>query len=186
MPAPPNTGPSPSPSPGGPNIGEEEACRQRKFRSEEVGGILQARVFAVFVGEDCIGPADAPFDGQVGVVPEDAAVVRRGVVVADLVDHFGVRLEGDEAVGEAGGDEDLLPVVGVEEDGDVAAEGGGGAADVDHDVEALPRTTRTSLSWAKGGAGSAGRGRSTCGLEIEWLSWTNSSVDAVVGEGLAC
>lgn len=102
---------------------------------EEVGGIFEGGMFFVAVGEDGLGWCDAPIDGEGGVVPEDAAFMWGGIVIGDFVDDLGVGLEGEEAVGEADGDEDLAPVFGAEDGGNVSAEGGGIFADVECDVE---------------------------------------------------
>ncbi len=57
---------------------------------------------------------------------------------ADLVDHLGVGLERDEAMGEADGHQHLPPVLRRELDSDEFAEVRRGGADVDRDVEDAP------------------------------------------------
>ena len=60
------------------------------------------------------GPAGGkrPFHADIGVVPGDAAVVRRRIGRCRLVEDLGVRLERDEAMREADRDEQLAPVLG--------------------------------------------------------------------------
>ena len=81
------------------------------------------------------GFVDAPVDGEVGVVPEDAAVAGLVPEGGAFVEHFGVVAEDAEAVGEAGGDPEHVAVLGGELGAGPLAEGGGAAADVDGDVE---------------------------------------------------
>ena len=70
-----------------------------------------------------------------GVVPADGAFAVGRVDGAHLVGDAGVGLERGEPVGEPGGHEQLVAELRGQGDGDVLAERGGPAADVDGDVE---------------------------------------------------
>lgn len=89
----------------------------------------------MILGGECGFASEWPVDGEIRVVPEDAAFVFRGVVVGGLVQELG-HFAGDiEAVGEAFGDPELALVVGAEDDADPLAEGGGAAAQIDGHVK---------------------------------------------------
>jgi hypothetical protein len=79
------------------------------------------------------------------VVPADAAVAIRGIDVGDLVDDLGVRLEREEAVGEADRHEQLLALLCRKLGGDPAAVARRAAADVDRHVEDAAAHTADEL-----------------------------------------
>jgi hypothetical protein len=81
------------------------------------------------------GVGQAPVDGQLRVVPEEAAVAGLVPEGGAFVEDLGVFAEDGEAVGELRGDPEHVVVVCRQLGGRPFAEGGGAAADVDGDVE---------------------------------------------------
>src|SRR5437879_9334577 len=90
---------------------------------------------AVLVGQDRFLETGWPFNAESWIIPQQAAVVCRRIIGANLVEHFGIRLERAEAVREAGRHEDLRPVLGADQRGDVAAEGRRAVTQIDGDVD---------------------------------------------------
>src|SRR5579863_10100850 len=89
----------------------------------------------VFLGNDRIGSGDRPWNGEIGIVPQDRALAFGRVTVADLIEECGVGLERGEPVRETDGDEQALARTGAQLDGDMLAERRRGLADVDRDIE---------------------------------------------------
>lgn len=67
---------------------------------------------------------EGPGDGKGGVVPEEGSFSLGAVVVGGFVEDVGAVGEGEEAVGKAGRDPELLGIVSAEFVGDPLAEGG--------------------------------------------------------------
>ena len=86
---------------------------------------------------DSVGTAAAvrPIDPDRGVVPADAPLMRGRIGVVHLILHDRVRFEGQEAVREAGGHQNLIALFGRKRDRDPFAVGRRAAADVHGDVE---------------------------------------------------
>ena len=61
-------------------------------------GLKAARRAAILVGELDRAGIEGPGQGQVGVVPGDAAIAIRRVEIGDLVGHLGLRDQGAEAM----------------------------------------------------------------------------------------
>src|ERR1700712_5052422 len=54
---------------------------------------LQSRLPPVLVGKPDAGGIDRPSDAKRGVVPFEAPIALRGVIIGDLVDHLGIGLK---------------------------------------------------------------------------------------------
>src|SRR5579859_3267598 len=95
---------------------------------------------AVALGEERRSCGDRPLDSEGGVVPEQAAVVLRRVIGADLVCHIRVWLERAVSMREAGGHEPLRPGFRIDGPRNGAAIARRAAAQIDSDAE--DRTAR--------------------------------------------
>src|SRR5215510_10077689 len=65
----------------------------------------------ILVRHDDIRIVAWPGNRDVEIIPADAAVLRRSVIIADLVHHDDVVLQGEEAMGETHGDVKLASAV---------------------------------------------------------------------------
>src|SRR5262249_55205450 len=100
--------------------------------------VPQQREYGVLGGKDRRVGADRPRDRECRIRPGDAALVRGRVERVDLVKHRRVRLQGAEAVSEAGGHEQLLAGFGGKFDAHVVTVARGGAPNVDAYVQNAP------------------------------------------------
>lgn len=90
---------------------------------------------SVFVGGDDGGGRDGPGDADFRIVVSDAEFGFAAVGVVDFVGEDGAGAQDGESVQKVPGDEELAPILFAEFDGDVLAEGGRAAANVDGDVQ---------------------------------------------------
>ena len=61
----------------------------------------------VLLGQNRLTGADWPLDAESRIVPGDAVVVLRGIVIGYFVDDLGIRLERAEAVRESDRDKNV-------------------------------------------------------------------------------
>src|SRR6185503_7866399 len=88
----------------------------------------------IALGEDWLA-LKRPADAELGIVPEEGALVLGRPVIGRLVEELGLLGEHEEAVREAWGDPGHALGGGIEIEADRLAEGRGAAAQVDGDVE---------------------------------------------------
>lgn len=81
-------------------------------------------MFAVFVGEDNIALADAPFDANLWVIPRDATLTLGMVVLVAFILEHRVVLQDHIAVRKALGDKELAFILAREFNGDILAKSG--------------------------------------------------------------
>src|ERR1700742_1146479 len=67
--------------------------RASRFENERGRHLLQGRLLPVLVGKPDAGRIGRPFDAKRRVVPLEAPIALRGVVIGDLVDHLGIGLK---------------------------------------------------------------------------------------------
>src|SRR5579862_1975374 len=91
------------------------------------------RELGIFGRENGFG--DAPVDGELRIIPGDAVFVLGKVIVAAFVKELDALGEAEEAVSEAGGNEDLILVGGGEMNSSPFAEVRRAGANVDGNVE---------------------------------------------------
>src|SRR5262249_15600442 len=85
--------------------------------------------------QDRLFDRDPPVDLQGRVVPQDAALVLRRIIVRYLVEDLRVRLQRHETMRKTDRDEDQLPVFRADDGRDVSAERRAAATDVYRDIE---------------------------------------------------
>ena len=95
-------------------------------------------------------PDRSPNRCQGGVIEADSGVVLRGIIVRHLVAQHRIGLERQKAMGEAGRNEDLIALLGAEQNREMPAERGRAVPDVDDHVARSTLRTLTSLTCAKG------------------------------------
>ena len=105
------------------------------FVGENSRAVSQCRVLPVLVREDDRVGVDRPVDGDIGIIPGNAAIRFRRIKAGDLVGNFGIRLQRTEAVGEALRDQQLLPVFRTQGHADPLAKGRGAMTDIDRNVK---------------------------------------------------
>src|SRR6185312_17123386 len=74
-------------------------------RRDEFG---QARLFAILIGENRVGHP-RPFDGEISIIPKEPLFVMGRVIFANLIDDFGIGLQGHEPVRKADRHQNLVP-----------------------------------------------------------------------------
>ena len=102
---------------------------------EIVRGGGQGAAGGVLGGEDDICCGELPVDAEGGVIPGDAALAIRGVIVIALVLEDGLLAQHGKAMSKAAGDKELAMVLGAELHGHMLPESGGALADVHRDIE---------------------------------------------------
>lgn len=91
-----------------------------------------------------------PFDTEIRVIESDTMIVSGGVVICDLVENFGIGLQGTEAMSKTNWHQQLMPVGSRELDGNVTAKCRRGATKIDrHIKDASPRNSHelTLAEW---------------------------------------
>lgn len=103
---------------------------------EFLGNVLEAAQSGVFFGYE--GRRYVPGDGQVRVVPKNAALVVGIIEIAALVKELHIVGQCEKPVGKAGGDVDLVLLLRGEDNAGPLAEMRGAQADIHRNVQGLP------------------------------------------------
>ncbi len=89
----------------------------------------------IFLGEEDIGPGNAPVDTQGGVVPGDGSLRRRVIVAVALVLEHRLFAQDGEPVRKTARDEQLPMVLSAEFTGHIPAKPGRAHADIDRNIQ---------------------------------------------------
>ena len=79
----------------------------RNGSREQIHGVGEAWIGAIFFRNHGIGLRDRPSDAKVGIVPKDPVIMLARVIIRDLVDDLGIGFEGDETMRETDRDEQI-------------------------------------------------------------------------------
>ena len=93
-------------------VGSDTENAHARILVEITWQIGERRVPRVLLGQDRLTGVDRPLDAESRIVPGDAVVVLRGIVIGYFVDDLGIRLERAEAVRKADRDKNLRAVLG--------------------------------------------------------------------------
>src|SRR5665213_2099797 len=103
--------------------------------TEDLAQLAKQQQSPVAVRKLGIGGGYRPGDAEHGIVPAYATLMRRRIVVIDLVDNLGVRLQRAEAMGKSRRDEDLVPIPGAQHCCDMLTIRRRTGANIDGDIE---------------------------------------------------
>src|ERR1700712_2804303 len=90
------------------------SVKASRFEHERRRHFLQSRLLPVLVGKPDAGGIDRPSDAKGSVVPFEAPIAIRGVVIGDLVDHLGIGLKRTISMRKARRNPYLGPVFGAQ------------------------------------------------------------------------
>lgn len=97
--------------------------------------VAQARQLGILGRKHRAVRAHRPFNAQIGVIPDDAAIILRAVIAGHLIQEFHILGEGAEAVEKALGNPELRAIVRAQLHRHMLAEGGGAVADIHRHIQ---------------------------------------------------
>src|SRR6195952_239051 len=111
------------------------SVKASRFEHERGRHFLQGGLLPVLVGKPDAGRIDRPSDAKRGVVPLEAPIALRGVVIGDLVDHLGIGLKRTISMRKPRRNPYLRPVFGAQDRGYMSSVGRRTDADIDGHIE---------------------------------------------------
>ena len=105
---------------------------------KRTGEFLEQWKSPILVGGDDVGVLERPWNCNVRIVPANAAIMRRRIIIGDLVHHHDVILQGEESMGEAHRNVKLAPGFGRKFCRNMLTEGRRAASDIHGDIQNSP------------------------------------------------